>query len=38
MPGNPDEDDDLMFEGDPDAVEKAINDEQDRIYPPEKED
>lgn len=33
MPGNRDQDDDLMFEGDPDAVDQAINDEQDRVYP-----
>jgi len=38
MPGNPDYDDDLMFEGDPEAVDAAINDEEDRVYPEDEKD
>ena len=38
MPGNPDAEDDLMFEGDPEAVDDAIDAEEDRVYPEDEKD
>ena len=38
MPGNPDQEDDLMFEGDPEAVDDAIDAEEAATYPEDEKD